>query len=217
MNENKEEKVLDENLKEKQMENSEVQNINKEVNEAGLVIDDIKTNEEVLSASDVEKHEENQTVNVENKKKKGISKSEILQFIKFLCFSISAGVIQMGSFALMYDLIGWKEWWAAHLISLTLSVIWNFTFNRKFTFKSASNVPLAMTLVLIYYCIYTPCSVFGGNALKGIGWNGTLVEAIMMVINFATEFVWDKFIVFNDKLMSKIEDKLKIKKNKKES
>lgn len=131
-------------------------------------------------------------------------KQKFLQFLKFLCFSISAGVIQIGSFELMYDVIGWKAWWATYLISLVLSIIWNFTFNRKFTFKSASNVPVAMILVLVYYCAFTPLSVFGGRALEGIGWNGTLVTAIMMVINFVTEFIWDKFVVFNDKLMNKI-------------
>ncbi len=139
-------------------------------------------------------------------------KSEFIEFLKFLCFSLSAGAIQLGSFTIMYELIGWKEWWACHLISLTLSVVWNFTFNRKFTFKSASNVPLAMSFAFLFYVGFTPASIFGGNALKDIGWNGTLVEMLMMVINFVLEFVWDKFIVFNDKLMGKISEKLRIKK-----
>lgn len=135
---------------------------------------------------------------------------ELFGFLKFLGFSISAGVIQIVSFEIMFDLIGWKVWWACHLISLALSVVWNFTFNRKFTFKSASNVPLAMSFAFLFYVAFTPASVFGGQALKDIGWNGTLVEALMMVINFVLEFVWDKFVVFNDKFMSKIEKVLKI-------
>jgi putative flippase GtrA len=135
---------------------------------------------------------------------------ELFEFLKFLGFSISAGVIQIVSFEIMFDLIGWKVWWACHLISLALSVVWNFTFNRKFTFKSASNVPLAMSFAFLFYVAFTPASVFGGQALKDIGWNGTLVEALMMVINFVLEFVWDKFVVFNDKFMSKIEKVLKI-------
>lgn len=73
------------------------------------------------------------------------------------------------------------------LYLVALSVIWNFTFNRKFTFKSASNVPLAMTLVFLFYCAFAPASVFGGNALESIGWNGTLVTVLMMAINFVTE------------------------------
>ena len=135
---------------------------------------------------------------------------ELFEFLKFLGFSISAGVIQIVSFEIMFDLIGWKVWWACHLISLALSVVWNFTFNRKFTFKSASNVPLAMSFAFLFYVAFTPASVFGAQALKDIGWNGTLVEALMMVINFVLEFVWDKFVVFNDKFMSKIEKVLKI-------
>lgn len=155
---------------------------------------------------------ENSTNNELKKKGKNKGNSELvltkkekfLQFFKFLCFSLSAGVIQIGSFELMYDVIGWKAWWATYLISLVLSVVWNFTFNRKFTFKSASNIPFAMMLVLLYYTAFTPISVFGGNALEGAGWNGTLVTVMMMVFNFITEFLWDNFIVFNDKLMDKI-------------
>ena len=123
------------------------------------------------------------------------------QALKFLLFSISAGAIQIGTFSIMHEWIGWDNWWACHLISLSLSVIWNFTFNRKFTFKSSNNVPFAMLLVLLYYAAFTPASIFGGQALKDIGWNGTLVEALMMVINFVTEFIWQKFVVFNPKVV----------------
>ena len=127
-----------------------------------------------------------------------------LQFLKFVAFSISAGVIQICSFELMYDVIKWKSWWAAYLISITLSVIWNFTFNRKFTFKSATNVAVSMVLALLFYVPFIPLSVFGGNALEGIGWNGTLVTILMMLINFVGEFFWDKFVVFNEKIVNKI-------------
>ena len=131
-------------------------------------------------------------------------KKSALQLFKFLCFSLSAGVIQLASFTLLYNVIAWKNWWATYLISVVLSVLWNFTFNRKFTFASAGNVPLAMALVTVYYCAFIPVSVFGGNALEAAGWNGTLVTLLMMVANFATEFVWDKFVVFNDPLLKKI-------------
>lgn len=141
--------------------------------------------------------------NIVNAGKKD-TKTQIIQFLKFLGFSLSAGVIQLLSFTILYELTGWLDWWPSHLISVTLSVVWNFTFNRKFTFKSASNVPLAMVLVIIYYACYIPASVFGGNALKAIGWDGFLVEVLMMVINFITEFFWDKYIVFNDKLLAKV-------------
>ena len=134
-------------------------------------------------------------------------KQQFFQFLKFLAFSLSAGVIQLVSFELLYNVIGWKAWWATYLISIVLSVIWNFTFNRKFTFKAATNVPVSMTLALLFYVPFIPLSVFGGNALEQIGWNGTLVTLMMMVINFLGEFVWDKFVVFNEKVVSKIAKK----------
>lgn len=130
-----------------------------------------------------------------------------LQFLKFVAFSLSAGVIQIGSFELLYDVIKWKSWWATYLISITLSVIWNFTFNRKFTFKSSSNVTISMILALLFYVPFIPLSVFGGNALEKIGWNGTLVTALMMLINFIGEFFWDKLVVFNDKIINKLTKK----------
>ena len=128
--------------------------------------------------------------------KKEKQKEAIWQGAKFTLFSISAGLIPIASFELMYDIIGWKSWWATYLISLILSVIWNSTLNREFTFKAANNIPIAMTLVLVYYAAFTPASVFGGNALEAIGWNGTIVTGLMMLINFITEFLWDKFVVF---------------------
>ena len=140
----------------------------------------------------------------ESQEKQKNLKKDFLQFLKFLAFSLSAGVIQILSFELLYTWTKALHWWPSYLISVALSVIWNFTFNRKFTFKSASNVPLAMTLVFLFYCAFTPASVFGGDALEGIGWNGTLVTFLMMVINFITEFFYDKFVVFNDKVINKI-------------
>lgn len=140
----------------------------------------------------------------ENQEKQKNLKKDFLQFLKFLAFSLSAGVIQILSFELLYTWTKALPWWPSYLISVVLSVIWNFTFNRKFTFKSATNVPLAMALVFLFYCAFTPASVFGGDALEGIGWNGTLVTFLMMVINFITEFFYDKFVVFNDKVINKI-------------
>lgn len=131
-------------------------------------------------------------------------KQQFMQFLKFLVFSLSAGFIQLVSFELLYTWTKCLPWWPAYLISVLLSVIWNFTFNRKFTFKSANNVPFAMMFVLIFYVMFIPASVFGGDALETIGWNGTLVTILMMVINFISEFFWDKYIVFNEKLMNKI-------------
>lgn len=159
------------------------------------------------------KNTNEEEVKIEEGKKEKFIKSNWWQAIKFTLFSISAGVIQIGVFTILYELIKWDNWWACHLISLALSVVWNFTFNRKYTFKSSNNVPVAMMLVLAYYCVFTPASVFGGQALKDISWNGTLVEALMMIINFVTEFIYQKFVVFNSKIVpdrkkvDKIEEK----------
>lgn len=136
----------------------------------------------------------------QHKKEETKAKNGWLQALKFTLFSISAGVIQFGVFALLNEAIGWS-FWPSHLISVVLSVVWNFTFNRKFTFKSSNNVPVAMMLVLAFYVVFIPASVFGGDALVACGWNDLLVEALMMVINFATEFVWQKFVVFNSKIV----------------
>lgn len=137
-----------------------------------------------------------------NVKAKKINKDEIFRALKFLGFSISAGVIQIVSFEILYDAIGWF-WWPSYLISIVLSVIWNFTFNRKFTFKSANNVPIAMAWTMLYYAAFIPISVFGGRVLEDIGWNGTLVTFIMMVINFVTEFLWQRYFVFRKSINTK--------------
>ena len=178
-------------------------------------LDENKIDEESIINQNENKSEFNQN----EKKKLKINKAEILQFLKFLAFSLSAGVIQLLSFELLYNWTSALPWWPSYLISIILSVIWNFTFNRKFTFKSASNVPISMTLALCFYVMFIPVSVFGGDALETSGWNGTLVTILMMVINFILEFFWDKFIVFNDKIVAKIQvffhkDKSKINKNR---
>jgi len=144
-------------------------------------------------------------------------KKQFLQFLIFTGFSVSAGVIQFVTTGLLSDwtgLLTGNRYWIAYLIGLVLSVVWNFTFNRKFTFKSASNVPLAMGLVVIYYCAFTPLSTFGADAIQnaweaaaGANWKGAyemVITASMMILNFLTEFVWDKFVVFNKKVTDAI-------------
>ena len=120
---------------------------------------------------------------------------EFSRMVKFTLFSISAGLLQIGSFTLMNELIGW-DYWVSYLISLVLSVLWNFTFNRKFTFKSATNVPVAMLKVAAYYAVFTPLSTLLEKYLTGIGWNEYLVTGINMLINFSTEFLYQRFFVF---------------------
>ncbi len=126
-------------------------------------------------------------------------KQEIINALKFVLFSISAGVIQIVSFTLLSTFVfkdGENKYGISYFISLVLSVLWNFTFNRKFTFKSASNVPVAMLLVFAYYLVFTPLSIWWGNALTKAGWNEYLVLFITMVINMATEFLWTRYVVY---------------------
>ena len=128
-------------------------------------------------------------------------KKELLRTLKFVGFSISAGVIQVLSFTLMEELLHWDQW-VAYLISLTLSVLWNFTLNRKFTFQSAGNVPIAMLQVALFYVVFTPLSTWWTAVLTGEGflWNEYLVLALTMVVNFATEYLFQRFVVFRKTL-----------------
>ena len=123
-------------------------------------------------------------------------RSELIRTIKFVLFSISAGVIEIGVFTVLYELLHW-EYWVAYLIALVLSVVWNFTLNREFTFRSANNVPIAMLKVAAYYAVFTPVTTVLGNYLEGAcGWNGMLVTVMNMLLNFVTEYLYDRFVVF---------------------
>ena len=123
-------------------------------------------------------------------------RSELIRTIKFVLFSISAGVIEIGVFTVLYELLHW-EYWVAYLIALVLSVVWNFTLNREFTFRSANNVPIAMLKVAAYYAVFTPVTTILGNYLEGTcGWNGMLVTIMNMLLNFVTEYLYDRFVVF---------------------
>ena len=125
-----------------------------------------------------------------------MNKSEILRAVKFLLFSASAGIIEIGSFALLNELTSWS-YWPCYLNALVLSVLWNFTLNRKFTFRSANNVPVAMMKVAAYYAVFTPLSTLLGSFLADtLGWNEYLVTGINMVLNFVTEYLYDTYVVF---------------------
>ncbi len=134
-------------------------------------------------------------------------KKEFFRALKFLLFSISAGLIQIVSFTLLNE-VAKLEYWLSYLIALVLSVLWNFTFNRKFTFKSATNVPIAMLKVALYYAVFTPLSVLLENYLtKDLLWNEYLVTFINMVINFVTEFLYQRFFVFGKSLDTNVNNK----------
>ena len=135
-------------------------------------------------------------------------KKEFLRTVKFVLFSISAGVIQVVSFTLMEEVFHITHW-ISYLVALVLSVLWNFTLNRKFTFCSANNVPVAMLKVAGFYLIFTPVSTWWTAVLTGagFGWNEYLVLAITMLINFVTEYLFDRFVVFGDSIDTAKEQK----------
>jgi len=120
---------------------------------------------------------------------------ESVRFLKFALFSASAGLIEAGSFALLNELLH-LPYWLSYAIAVTLSVIWNFTLNRKFTFRSAANVPVAMLKVAAYYAVFIPLSSYLEHYLTGLGWNEYLVLALNMALNFTTEFLYQRFVVF---------------------
>ena len=127
-------------------------------------------------------------------------RNETLRVIKFIMFSISAGVIEIISFTLLNELTDWP-YWPCYLIALILSVIWNFTLNRKFTFKSVANVPVAMAKILAFYCVFTPVTTVLGNYLaESLHWNEYIVTGINMGLNITTEYLYDRFVVFRKTL-----------------
>ncbi len=152
--------------------------------------DDVKTDVEESSAPDTETSDGNKA------KPKLTPKETFIQVIKFVLFSCGAGIIQLGAFTLMNEIIRWN-YWVSYLIALVLSVLYNFTVNRRYTFKSANNVPLAMALVFLFYAAFTPYSVWLTDYLtmdKGL--NEYLVLFICMAQNLTLEFLWCRFVVY---------------------
>ena len=121
----------------------------------------------------------------------------ILQMIKFTLFSISAGVIQVVSFALFNEFFKWM-YWPAYLVSLILSIVWNFTFNRRFTFKSAANVPVAMAKLFGFYLVFTPLSTYLGHLADKGGVNEYIILILTMLSNFVLEFLFSKYLIYRN-------------------
>ena len=133
---------------------------------------------------------------------------ERIRVLKFFLFSVSAGVIQTLSFTLMNEVFAWN-YWVCYMTALILSVLWNFTLNRKFTFQSANNVPVAMLKVAAFYLVFTPLSTWGGQALTQIGWNEYIVLGLSMLANLVTEFLYQKHVVFRGSIDTAIDNKQK--------
>ena len=123
---------------------------------------------------------------------------EIIRALKFTLISVSAGIIQIGSFTLLNEVIKLPNPEISHLIALVLSVIWNFTINRKVTFKSSNNIIKSMILVALFYVVFTPASTFFMKWATGLGWNEYLVEGINMLANFVLEFLFTRFVVYRN-------------------
>ncbi|MBE6981524.1 MAG: GtrA family protein [Ruminococcaceae bacterium] len=127
-------------------------------------------------------------------------RKELLRTLKFVAFSISAGVIQIGADVLCNEGFGLRPS-VSYIISLVLSVLWNFTLNRKFTFHSAGNVPVAMIKVACFYLVFAPLSTWWTEVLTmDHGWNTYVVQGGTMLINFVTEYLFQRFVVFGKTL-----------------
>ena len=136
------------------------------------------------------------TVDTTPKQGKSTKVKETLRVIKYALCAGSAGIIQFGSYTLLTETTGWPHW-PCYLISLVLSVIWNFTLNRKFTYRSTNNVPKAMLQTFFFYLVFTPVTTFGGNwIVESLGVNRYIVEICTMALNFITEYLYQRFYVF---------------------
>ena len=125
---------------------------------------------------------------------------DLFRAIKFAIISASAGLIQIGLFTLLNELMH-LPYAVCYLIALVASVIWNFTLNRKYTFRSAANVPKAMLKVAAYYAVFTPLSTYLEHYLTmNVGLNEYLVTVLNMLLNFSTEFLYQRFVVFGKSL-----------------
>ena len=125
---------------------------------------------------------------------------EWVRILKFVLFSASAGIIQFGSFALLNELTPWR-YWPCYLISLILSILWNFTFNRRFTFRSNANIARAMLLVLAFYAVFTPVTTCLGDWLaEDMLWNEYIVTIINMLLNLTLEYLYQRFVVYRNRI-----------------
>lgn len=149
--------------------------------------------------------------NAKKEKRKGV-----MQFIKYALCAASAGIIQIVLFSILQAVIPSNGktihfivedmdlvTFIATTVALCASILWNFTFNRKFTFKDAGNVPKAMVLAFLFYVPFYPFQTWYVHTIKsflvgtiGVDGAGIIAEGTVMIINFALEFMWQKFVVF---------------------
>jgi len=126
-----------------------------------------------------------------------MKKESLFQMLKFLLFSISAGIIQVVTFTIFNEFFDWM-YWPAYLTSLVLSIIWNFTFNRRYTFKSAVNIPIAMLKLFGFYAVFTPLSTWLGHLAEKAEINDYIILGVTMISNFILEFLFSKFVIYRN-------------------
>lgn len=126
-----------------------------------------------------------------------MKKDSLLQMIKFTLFSVSAGIVQVVSFAIFNEFFKWI-YWVSYLSALILSIIWNFTLNRQYTFKSAANIPVAMAKLFGFYIVFTPLSTWLGHLSERGGINDYVILLVTMLSNFALEFLYSKFVIYKN-------------------
>lgn len=132
-----------------------------------------------------------------------MKKESIIQILKFILFSASAGVIQVVAFVVFNEFFCWM-YWPAYLTSLVLSIIWSFTFNRRYTFKSAANVSIAMLKLFGFYAVFTPLSTWLGHIAETIGVNDYIILVVTMLLNFVLEFLFSKFLIYRNQENTRI-------------
>lgn len=136
-----------------------------------------------------------------------MNKKELIRKIKFTLFSISAGLIEILLFTILNEFTSWG-YWICYLIALVASVVWNFTLNREFTFRSTNNIPIAMTKVFAFYLVFTPVSTILGNILVNkFGINEYIVTGLNMLCNFVLEYLYDRYYVFKGTIDTKLNNK----------
>ncbi len=135
-----------------------------------------------------------------------MNKKEMLRMLKFTIFSLGAGVIQIVSFAILTECFEFG-YWINYLTALILSVLFNFTVNRKFTFKAANNVPIAMLKVALFYLVFTPVSTWAGGYFEARGVNEYIVLILTMLSNLILEFLYTKYVVYHNAIDSAIKNK----------
>ena len=125
------------------------------------------------------------------------NKKELIRTLKFTLFSVSAGIIQILLFTILNELLH-LDYWVSYISSLVASILWNFTINRKVTFKSSNNVKISMLLVFLFYLVFTPVSTVLGNLAEGSGVNEYIVLAVTMISNFVLEYLYTRYVVYRN-------------------